>query len=163
MWQPGWEGDVGGEWIHVPTKVVTVKTTVFPVVMYRCDSWTIKKAEYRRTDALKLWCWRLLSPLNRKEIKQVHPKGNQPWIFIGRTDAEAPILWPPEAKSQLIGKDLDAGKDWGQEEKGATEVKMVGRHQWLHEHEFEQTLGDSEGQGSLVCCNSWGGKESDMT
>ena len=144
-------------------KGIIVKTTVFPVVMYGCDSWTIKKAEYQRTDALKLWCWRLLSPLNSKEIKQVHPKGNQPRILIGRTYAEAPIVWPPDAKSQLIGKDLDAGKDWGQEKKGATEVKMVGWQQWLREHEFEQTLGGSEGQGSLVCCSPWGVTELDMT
>ena len=93
----------------------------------------------------------LESPLDNKEIKLVHPKGNQPWIFIGRTDAEAeaPILWLPDAKSQLIGKDPDAGKDWGQEEKQATEDEMNGWHHWLNGHEFEGTLGDSEGQGSL--------------
>ena len=83
---------------------------------------------------------------------------NQPWIFIGRTDAEAeaPILWPPDAKSRLIGKDPHAGEDWGQEEKGVTEDEMVGLHHGLNGHEFEQTLGDSEGQGSLVCCSVWG-------
>ena len=89
--------------------------------MYGCESCTIKKAEHQRIDAFKLWYWRRLkNPLDSKEIKPVHPKGNQPWIFIGRTDAEAeaPILWPPDVKSWLIGKDLDAGKDWGQEEKG---------------------------------------------
>ena len=93
--------------------------------MYGYESWTIKKAE-SRTDAFELWCWRRL--LNSKEIKPVNPKGNQPWIFIGGTDAgaETSILWPPNAKSQLIGKDPDAGKDWGQEEKGATEDEMVG-------------------------------------
>ena len=104
------------------------------------------------------------NPLDYLEIKSVNLKGNQPWIFIGRTDAEdeAPILWPPDAKSHLIGKDPDAGQDWGQEEKGTTEDKMVG---WYHQHlghKFEQTLGDSEGQGSLVCCNPQGHKESDM-
>ena len=102
---------------------------VFPVVMYGCESWTIKKAECRRIDAFQLWCWRrLLSPLDCKEIKPVNPKGNQPWIFIGRTDAEteAPILWPPDVKSRLIGKNPDAGKDWRQEEKGTTEDEMVG-------------------------------------
>ena len=100
-----------------------------------------------------------------KEVKPVHPKGNQSWIFIGRTDAEAeaPILWPPDVKSRLIRKDADAGKDWRQEEKGATEDEMVGWHHWLNGHEFEQTLGDGEGQGSLVCCSPWGRKESDMT
>ena len=85
--------------------------------------------------------------LDCKEIKPVHPKGNQPWIFIWRTDteAEAPILWPPDAKSLLIGKDPDAGKDWGQEEKGATEDEMVSWHHWLNGHDFEQTPGDSGG------------------
>ena len=103
------------------------------------------------------------SPLDSKEIKQVHAKGNQPWILIGRTDAEAPILWPPDVKSWLIGKDPGTGKDWRQEEKGTTEDEMVGWHQWLHGQEFEQTPGDSEGQGSLACCSLWACKESDMT
>ena len=105
----------------------------------------------------------LESPLDTKEIKPVNPKGNQPWILIGRTDAEAPILWPPDAKSQLTGKDPDAGKDWGQEENGVTEDEMVGLHHWLHEHEFEQTPGDSEGQVSLMCLSPWGRKELDTT
>ena len=93
------------------------------------------------------------SPLGSKEIQPVHPKGNQPWIFIGRTDAEAeaPILWPPDAKSWLIGKDPDAGKDWQQEEKRVTENEMVGWYHSLNGYEFEQTLGDDEGQGSLAC------------
>ena len=95
-------------------------------------------------------------PLDSKEIKSVNPKGNQPWIFIGRTDvdAEAPILWPPDAKNWLIGKDPDAGKDWGQEEKGVTEDEMVGRHHRLNGHEFAQTLGDGERQGSLAFIGS---------
>ena len=99
------------------------------------------------------------------EIKPVHPKGNQPWIFIGRTDAEAeaPILWPPDVKNQLIEKDPDAGEDWGQKDKRATENEMFGWHHWLKGHEFEQTPGDTEGQGSLVCCSPWGQKELDMT
>ena len=92
----------------------------------------------------------LESPLDSKEIKPVNPKGSQPWIFIGRTDSEALILWPPDAKSWIIGKDSDAGKDWGQEEKGVTEDEMVGQHHWLNGREFEQTLGDSERQGSLA-------------
>ena len=107
----------------------------------------------------------LESPLDSKEIKPVYPKGNQPWIFIGRTDAEAEaaILWPPDAESWLIGKDTDAGKDWGQEEKGATEDEMVRWHHQLHGHEFEQATGVGNGQGSLVCCSSWIHKESDTT
>ena len=93
--------------------------------------------------------------LDSKEIKPVNPKGNRPWIFTGRTDAETetPTLWPPDAKSWLPGKDSDAGKDWGQEEKGTTEDEMVGWHHWLSGFEFEQTLGDGEGQGSLACCS----------
>jgi len=102
------------------------------------------------------------SPLDCKETKPVTPEGNQPWIVIGRTDAEASILRPPDAKSWLIGKDSDAGKDWGQEEKGTTENDMVGWHHWLNGHEFEQTLGDSEEQGSLACCSPRGHKESDV-
>ena len=105
----------------------------------------------------------LESPLDSKEIKLVNPKGNQPWIFFGRTDteAEAPILWLPDGKSGLIGKNTDAGKDWGQEEKGTTEDEMVRQHHWLNGHEFEQTPGYSEGQGSLVCCSPWGCKQLD--
>ena len=98
----------------LPTKAHTVKAILFLVVMYRCESWTIKKSEHSIIDAVELWCWRrLLSPLDSKEIQPVHPKGNIFCIFFGRTDveAEAPILWPPDAKSQLTGKDPGAGKD----------------------------------------------------
>ena len=117
------------------------------------------------------WFWTVIlektvaGPLDCKEIQPVHPKGNQSWIFIGRTDAEAetPILWPPDAKSWLIGKDPDAGKDWRWEEKGMTEDKMVGWHHQLDGHEFEQALGVGNGQGSLACCSPWGHKETDMT
>ena len=130
------------------TKVCIVKAMVFPVVMYGCASWTIKKAESQRIDAFQLWCWRRLkSPLDCKEIKPANPKGNQPWIFIGRTDAETPIHWPPDAKSWLIGKDPDARRDWGQAKEEATEDEMAGWHHRLNGHEFEQTLGDGEGQG----------------
>ena len=103
----------------------------------------------------------LESPLDSKEIKPINPKGSQPWIFTGRSDAEAeaPILWPPDAKSWLIGKDPDAGKDWGQEKKGMTEDEMVGWRHWLDGHEFEQTPRDSKGQGSLARCSPWGHKE----
>ena len=119
----------------------------------------------------KHWCFQtvvmektLESPLDWK-IKPVHPKGNQSWILIERTDAEAEtlILWPPDAKSQLTGKDPDAVKDWGREEKGETEDVVVGWHHRLYEHKFGQTLGDGEGQGSLAYCSTWSHKESDMT
>ena len=105
----------------------------------------------------------LESPLDCKEIQPVHPKGDQSWVFIGRTDAEAetPILWPPPAKSWLIGKDPDAGRDWGQEENGMTEDEIAGWHHWLDGHEFEWTPGVGDGQGGLVSCDSWGRKELD--
>ena len=150
--------------ITLPTKFHMVKAMVFPVVMYRCEMWTIKKAEHQRIDAFELWCWRrLLRSLgDPKEIKPVNPKGNQSWIFNGRTDAEAkdPILWPPDAKSRPTGKNSDAGKDWGQEEKEETEDEML---KGIKGHEFEQTPGDNEGQGSQVYCSPWSCRESDMT
>ena len=148
--------------ITLPTKVHLVKAVVFPVVMYECESWTTKKAEHQRIDAFELWYWRRLSsPLDCKEIQPVHPKGNQCWVFTGRTDAEAetPIFWPPDVKSWLIWKDADVGKDWRQEEKGTTEDEMVRWHHWLNGCEF----GVGDGQGGLACCGSWGHKESDTT
>ena len=107
----------------------------------------------------------LESPLDCKKIQPVHPKGNQSWIFVGRTDVEAetPILWPPDEKSWLIGKDPDAGKDSRQEEKRMTEDYLVGWHHWLNGHEFGWTPGIGDGQGGLACCNSWGCKELDTT
>ena len=137
--------------ITLPTKVHPVKAMLFPVVMYICEIWSIKKAECQRTDAFELWC--LANPLNCKEIKPVNPKGNQSWILIGRTDAEAqtPILWLPDVKNWLIGKVPDAGQDWRQEEKGMTEDEIVGCHHQLDRHEFEQALGVGNGQGSLAC------------
>ena len=150
--------------ITLPTKVRLVKAMVFPVVMYGCESRTIKESWVPKN-----WCfWTVVlektleSPLDFKEIKSVNPKGNQSWIFIGRTDSEAetPILWP-DAKSWLIRKDTDAGQDWRQEEKEMTEDEMVGWHYQLNEHEFEQVLG--VGQGSLACCSPWGRKEFEMT
>ena len=159
--------------IALPTKVHLVKAMVFPVVMYGCESWIIKKAEGQRIDAFELWSWKRLSRVQGrsnledlcKEIQPVHPKGNQSWIFIGRTDAkaEAPILWPPDVKSWVIWKDPGAGKDWRWEEKGTTEDETVGWHHWLDGHEFEQAPGVVDGQGSLVYCSSWGHKESDTT
>ena len=105
------------------------------------------------------------SPLDCKEIQPVHPKEDQSWVFIGRTDVEAetPVLLPPDVKSWLIWKDPDAGKDWGQEEKGMTEDEMIGWHHWLNGHGFGWTLGIGDGQGGLACCDSWGHKESDTT
>ena len=107
----------------------------------------------------------LESPLDCKEIQPVHSKEDQPWVFIGRNDAKAetPVLWPPHVKSWLIGKDSDAGRDWGQEEKGTTEDEMAGWHHWLYGCESGWTPGVGDGQGGLACCDSWGGKESDMT
>ena len=106
----------------------------------------------------------LESPVDCKEIKPANPKGNQPRIFIGRTDAEAevPTLWPPDAKSQLIGKDPDAGKDGGRGKKGITEDEMVGWHHPLNGHEFEQTPGNGGGPGSLACCNPWARQEAGL-
>ena len=103
--------------------------------------------------------------LDCKEIQPVNPKGNQSWIFIARTDAEAetPILWPPDVKNQVIGKDLDAGKDWRREEKGMTEDETVGWHHWLDGYEFEQALGVGDEQRSLASCSSWSHKELDTT
>ena len=128
--------------------------------------------EYKESWMLKNWCfWTVVlektleSPLDCKQIQPVNPKGNQSWIFTGRThtEAETPILWPPDVKNWLIWKDPDAGKDWRQEEKGITEDEMVGWHHWLNGYEFEQALGVGDGQGSLVCCSPWGHKESDTT
>ena len=122
--------------------------------------------------ALKNWClWTVVlektleSPLDCKEMQSVHSKGDQTWVFFGRNDAKAetPVLWPPHAKSWLIGKDSDAGRDSGQEEKGTAENEMAGWHHQLDGHEFEWTPGVGDGQGGLACCNSWGCKESYMT
>ena len=126
--------------ITLLTKVHQFKALFFPIVMYGCESWAIKKAEHQRIDAF----WIVLigntleSPMDCKEIQPVNPKGDQSWVFIGRTDAEAetPVLWPPHVKSWLFGKDPDAGRDWGQEEKGKTEDEMAGWHHWLDGHEF---------------------------
>ena len=147
--------------ITLPTKVRLVKAMVFPVVMYGCESWTVKN-----------WCfWTVVlektfeSPLDCKEIQPVHSEGDQPWDFFGTNDAKAetPVLRPPHARSWLIGKGSDAGRDWGQEEKGMTEDEMAGGHHWLDGHESEWTPGVGDGQGGLACCDSWGRRESDTT
>ena len=143
----------------LPTKVHLVNAMVFPVVMYGCESWTIKEPECQRIDAWAVVLEKTVeSPLDSKEVTPVNPKGNQFWMVIGRSDGEveAPILWPPDAKSQFIRKDSDAGKDRRQEEKGTREDEMVGWHHWFHGSEFEQNLGDGEGQGSLACCSFMG-------
>ena len=136
-----------------------------------CHVW-MWKLDPKEGWAPKNWCFWIVvlektpeSPLHCKEIKLVNPKGNQSWLFIGRTDAEAeaPTLWPPDMKTWPIRKHPDAGKEWRQEEKGMTEDKLVGWHHWLNGHELEQALGDGEGQESLACCSPWGHEELDMT
>ena len=152
--------------ITLPTKDHLVKTMVFPVVMYGC------KLDHKESWARKNWYfWTVVlektleGPLDCMEIKLVNPKGNQSWIFTGKTDAEAEttILWPPNVKNWLIGKDPDAGKDWRWEEKGMTADEMFGWHHRLDGPEFEQALGVGDRQGSLACCSPWGRNESDMT
>ena len=148
------------------TKVCIVKAMVFPVVMYRCESWTIKKAECQRIDAFELWCWR--RPLrvpwtargpNQSILKEINPEYSLEGLLLRRSSN----ILAPYVKSQLIGKDPDAGKDWSQEEKGMTKDEMVGWHHRLNGHGFEQAPGNGEGQGSLACYSLWGCKESDLT
>ena len=144
--------------ITLPTKVRLVKALVFPLVIWM---WELDCEE---SWALKSCFWTVMlektleSPLDCNDIQPVHSKGDQPWDFFGRNDAEAetPVLWPPHVNSWLIGKDFDAGRDWGQEEKGRTEDEMAGWHHWLDGLEFEWTSGVGDGQGGLVCCDSWG-------
>ena len=154
--------------IALSTNLCLVKAMVFPVVMYKCESWTIKKAEWWRIDAFELWCWRRLlrvpwtagrsnqSFSKRRSVLNIHWK---------RTDAEAetPILWQPDVKNQLIGKDSDAGKDWRWEENNTIEDEITGFYHRHDGHEFEQAPGVGDGQGSLACCSPWGCKESDIT
>ena len=153
--------------IIVPTKVHVVKAMVFS----SSHVW-MWELEYKESWALKNWCfWTVVldktleSPLSCKEIQRIHPEGNQSWIFIGRTDAEAkiPILWPPDVKNWLFWKDHDAGKDWRHADKGITKDEMVGWHHWLDGQEFEQAPGAGNGHRSLACCSPWGRKESDKT
>ena len=146
------------------TKICMVKAMVFSVVMFQLDhkeGWVPKNW----CSLIVVWEKALQTPLDYKQIKPVNSKRNQPWIFIGRTDAEAEalILWPLAAKSWLIGKDPDAGKDWRQKEKGMAVDEMVGWHHQFNGHDFEQTLGDNGGQRSLVCYSPRGHKELDTT
>ena len=137
---------------------------------FSCGHVWMWELDCEESSAPKNWCfWTVVlektleSPLDCKEIQPVHSEGDQPWVLIGGTDVEAetPILWPPDVKNWLIGKDPDGGKEWRQEEKGMIEDEMVGWHHRLNGHEFEQALGVVDGQGSLACCSPWGGKESD--
>ena len=147
--------------ITLPTKVRLVKAMIFPVVMYKCESRIMKKAEHQ------IWCfWTVVLANTRESLElqgnqPVHSEGDQPWHLSGRNDAKAetPVLWPPHAKCWLIGKDSDAGRNWGQEEKGTTEDGMAEWHHWLDWCESEWTLGVGDGQGGLACCNFWGHKE----
>ena len=154
--------------ITLSTKVCLVKA----MYGFSCGHVWMWELDYKEDRVPKNWCfWSMVlektleCPLDCREIQLVHPKGAQTWVFIGKTDVEAetPILWPPDAKSWLIGKDPDAGKNWGKEQKGTTENEMAGWHHWLDGHEFEWTPGVGDRQGGLACCGSWGRKELDMT
>ena len=152
--------------ITLPTKVHLVKAMVFPVVMYGCESWTIKKSERQRIDAFELWCWRRLLRVpwtarrsNQSILKEISPEYSLEGLMLKLKHQ----YWPPDEKNWLIGKDPDAGKDWRQEEKGTTEDKMVRWQHQLDGHEFEQASGVGDGQGSLAYCSPWGCKESDTT
>ena len=137
----------------------------FPVVMYGCESWTIKKAEHQRIDAFELWCWKRLLRVpwtarraNQSILKKISPEYSLERLML---KLKLPMLWPPNAKNWLTGKDPDVGKDGRQEEKGMTEDEMVGWHHQLSGHEFEWTPGVGDGQKSLACCSPWGLKESE--
>ena len=154
--------------ITLSTKFCIVKAMVFPVVMYGCEKWTMKKAEHWRIDAFELWCWRRLLrvPWTARRSNQSILNEISPGCSLEEStdvEAETPILWPPDAKSWLICKDPDAGKDWGHEEKGTTEDEMAGWHHGLDGRESEWTPRGGDGQGGLACCDSWGHKESDTT
>ena len=145
------------------TKAWIIKVTIFPEVMYQCESWTIRKAECWRIDTFKLWGWRKFlraswtaRRANQSILKEIN-------LFIGRTDAKTPVLWPHDTKSWPLEKTLMLGKTEGRRRRGRQKNEMMRWHHRLNGREFEQTLGDSEGQGSLVCGSPWGHKESDMT
>ena len=149
------------------SSVRLVKATVFPVVMYGCESWTVKKGEHRRMDAFELWCWRRLLRVpwtarrsNQSILKEISPGCSLEGLML---KLKLLTLWPPDAKNWLIGKDPDARRDWGQEEKGTKEDEMAGWHHWLNGYGFGWTPGVGDGQGGLACCDSWGLKELDTT
>ena len=153
--------------IALPTQVLSSQSFCFSS-SHECP----QDLDHKESWVPKNWClWTVVlektleSPLDCKEIQPVNPNGDQSWVFIGKTDAEAeaPILWPPDVNNWLIGKDPDAGKNWGQEEKGTAKDEMVGWHHWLDRHEFEQAPGADDEQGSPACCSPWGCKELDMT
>ena len=157
-----WPSEPPGKLINVHI----VKARIFPVVTYGCKSWTIKKAEHQRINAFELWCWRRLeNPMDGKTIKPTSSKGNQPWIFIGRADAEAetPVQWPLDAKSQATGKEPWCWERLKGKESVAADDEMFRWHHRLNGHEFEKTAGNGEGQKSRVCCSPWGRKQLDMT
>ena len=142
--------------ITLLTKVYIVKSMVFPIVMYECESWTIKKAERQRIDTFELWCWRVSWTARRSNqsiLKEINPEYSLEGLML---KLKLQYFWPPDVKSWLIGKESNARKDWKQQEKGMTEDEMVGWHHWFDGHEFRQTLGVGDGQGSLVCCSPWG-------
>ena len=154
--------------VTLPTKVHLVKAMVFPMVMYGCESWTVKKAERWRIDAFELWCWRRLltvpwTALRSKQsiLREISPGCSLEGLILKLKLQYFNIF--SDEKSWFTGKDPDAGKDWKQEEKGTMEDEMVGWHHWLNQYEFEQAPGVGDGQGSLACCGSWGCKESDRT
>ena len=161
------DGVLKSRHITLLRKVCMVKTMIFPVAMYGCESWTTKKAEHQRIDRHKLSCWRRLLRAhwtarrsNLSILKGISPEHSLEGLMLKlRFQSFGQLV----ERLDSLGKDPDAGKDWGQEEKGATEDEMVGWHHWLKGQEFEQTPGNSEGQGSLACCSPWGCKESDMT
>ena len=157
-----WDSCPLSQWCHPLTRPLLLLSPIPPSIKVFSNESTLRMRWPR------YWSFSFSIIPSKEYIymyKWIHPKGNQCWIIMGRTDAEAEvsILWPPDVRSWLIRKGPDAGKDWGQEEKGITEGEMVGWHYWLNGREFEQAPGDSEGQGSLVCCRPWGHKESDMT
>ena len=150
--------------ITLPTKIYLVKAMVFPVVMYGCENWTIKKAEHWRVDAFELWCWRrfLRVPWTSRRLNQsILKKINTEYWGVLKLKLKLQYFGHLMQRADSLGENPDAGKDRRQEEKGTTEDEMVGWHHWLNGHEFEQAPGDSEGQESLTCCNPWGHKKSD--
>ena len=171
-WRILWTEEPGRLWGHKDLDTTRwLSTKVDNYILFGELTW-MWELDYKESWVPKNWCfWTVVlektleSPLDCKEIQPVHPKGAKSWVFIGKTDFEAqiPILWPPDSKSWLIWKDPDAGKDWGQKKEGKTEDEMVGWHHWLSGHGFGWTPGVGDGQAGLVCCGSWGRKESDMT